>query len=255
LFGQATQGSVNQAQPVVFQWAPKGFARSYHLQVAMDPGFGSLVVDQVRLTNMTYTLPSVQAGTNYYWRVNVSNFGGTSDWSTAYFATVPPLVQVTAPNGGEAWQRGLKYFIRWNDNIAGNVIIDLYKGGAFLKSLATNANTGAYYWQAGLALAAASDYRIAVRSATNAAMSDLSDLPFSIIDAPTLSAGSITWVPEGLIQLRLMVPGAAQATVLGSTNLVFWEPLQTVPLTNGSAVFTDSTATNVPHRFYRLRVP
>ena len=28
-----------------------------------------------------------------------------------------------------------------------------------------------------------------------------------------------------------------------------------VPLTNGSAVFTDGTATNFLRRFYRLRVP
>ena len=184
------------------------------------------------------------------------NFGGTSAWSTASFATVPPMVHVTAPNGGEAWQRGLKYFIRLDDNIAENVIIDLYKGGTFLKSIVTNANTtGAYLWQAGLTLVPASDYRIAVRSATNAAVSDLSDLPFSIIDAPVLGAGSITRLPEGQLQLDLAVPGGAQATVLGSTNLLDWEELQTVPLTNGSAVFTDSTAVDFRHRFYRLRVP
>jgi hypothetical protein len=57
------------------------------------------------------------------------------------------------------------------------------------------------------------------------------------------------------VQLGLTVPGAAQATVLGSTNLTVWEELQSVPLTNGSAVFTDDTATNFPARFYRLRMP
>jgi hypothetical protein len=255
LSGQATQASVDQAEPVVLQWTPQGFARSYHLQVATDPGFNSLVVDQSGLTNMAYTLPAVQVGTNYYWRANVSNFGGTSDWSIASFAAVPPTVQVTVPNGGEAWERGLQYFIRWNDNFAENVVIDLYKGGAFLESIATNANTtGAYYWEAGLTLVPGSDYSIAVRSATNTAVSNLS-LPFSIIDAPLLGAGSIAWLPGGQLQLTLTVPGAAQATVLGSINFVDWDVLQTVPLTNGSAVFTDSTATNFPCRFYRLRVP
>jgi hypothetical protein len=43
--------------------------------------------------------------------------------------------------------------------------------------------------------------------------------------------------------------------VLGSTNLSVWQELQTVTVTNGSAVFTDDTATNRPARFYRLRVP
>lgn len=255
LYGQATQASVDQEEPVVLQWTPKGFARSYHLQVATDSGFTSLVVDQDGLTNMAYTLSSVPAGTNYYWRVSVSNLGGASDWSTASFAMVPPMAQVTAPNGGEAWQRGLQYFIRWNANFAEDVVIDLYKGGVFLQSIATNANTGAYYWEAGLKLAPGSDYSIAVSSATDAAVSDLSDQPFSIIDAPQLGAGSIASLPDGQLQLTLTVPGAAQATLLSSTNIVDWEILQTVPLTNGSAVFTDSTATNFPCRFYRLRVP
>ena len=47
----------------------------------------------------------------------------------------------------------------------------------------------------------------------------------------------------------------AQATVLGSTNLLAWQVLQVVPVTSGGAVFTDDTATNNPVRFYRIRVP
>jgi hypothetical protein len=255
LYGQATQASVDQEQPVLLQWTPQGFARSYHLQVSMDFEFTSLAVDESSLTNMAYTLSSVQAGTNYYWRVSVSNAGGTSDWATASFATVPPLMHVSVPNGGEAWQRGVQYFIRWDANIAENVVIDLYKGGSFLQSIATNANNSVYYWQAGLKLVPASDYSIVVRSATNSAVSGMSAQTFSIIDAPLLGAGSITWPPEAQLQLTLRVPGAAQATVLGSTNLSDWEVLRIVPLTNGSAVFTDATATNFPQRFYRLSVP
>jgi hypothetical protein len=255
LFGEATQASVNQAQPVVFQWTPKGFVSSYHLQVATDAGFSSLVVDQASLTNMTYTLASVQAGTTYYWRVNVSNAGGTSDWATASFTTVPPMVLVTTPNGGQVWQRGLKYFIQWNDNLAESVVIDLYKGGAFLKSLATNSSAGAYQWEVGLDLAPGNDYALRVRSSTNAALFGVSDATFSIVDLPTITASSMTNLPDGRVQFGLTAPGAAQATVLGSTNLAAWQELKTVTLTNGSAVFIDDTATNYPARFYRVRVP
>jgi hypothetical protein len=44
-------------------------------------------------------------------------------------------------------------------------------------------------------------------------------------------------------------------TVLGSTNLLTWEVLQTLPLTGDAGFFTNSAATSVPNRFYRLRVP
>ena len=50
LMGQAIAGTVNQAQPVMFKWSPKGFVGSYQLQVATDSAFTSPVVDQIGLT-------------------------------------------------------------------------------------------------------------------------------------------------------------------------------------------------------------
>ena len=108
---------------------------------------------------------------------------GASGWSTGAFQTVAPAIQVTAPNGGEAWRRGVKNFIRWNDNLAENVVFDLYKAGDFLKSLNTNSSAGAYQWEVGLDLVPGSDYSIKIRSATNATVFDTSDATFSIIDA------------------------------------------------------------------------
>jgi hypothetical protein len=66
---------------------------------------------------------------------------------------------------------------------------------------------------------------------------------------------SVVRLPDGSVQFEVTAPGAATATVLGSTNLLTWQLLQTVPVTNGAAVFTDSTATNFPSRFYRVRLP
>ena len=40
-----------------------------------------------------------------------------------------------------------------------------------------------------------------------------------------------------------------------ASNLLTWEVLQTLVVTNGRAVFTDRAATNFPNRFYRARVP
>ncbi len=99
-----------------------------------------------------------------------------------------------------------------------------------------------------------SDYSIKIRSATNAALYDVSDMPFSI-DAPVIDARSVTRLLDGRISFGLTAAGSTQATVLGSTNLTTWEDLQSLTLNNGSAVFTDDTATNFPLRFYRVRVP
>ena len=45
------------------------------------------------------------------------------------------------------------------------------------------------------------------------------------------------------------------ATVSVSTNLITWQMLRSVPVVNGSAVFTDNTATNLTTRFYRVSLP
>ena len=256
LFGSATQPSVNQTEPVVFQWTPNGFVRSFHFQVAMDPGFTNLVVDQPALTNFAYTLANVLPGTNYYWRVNVANTGGTSQWTNASFATVAPMIQVTSPAGGEAWQRGLPYFIRWNNNLAENVAIKLYKGSTLVSTLAASAaNLGAYQWSIIYTNPPGTNYSIKILSATNSAVFGTSPLPFSIVDPPAIIPGSVVVLPSGSVQLGLTAPGAATATVLVSTNLTTWRVLQSVPVVNGSAAVTDTTATNFIDRFYRLSLP
>jgi hypothetical protein len=195
--------------------------------------------------------------TQHFWRVRVVNQAGASDWAAASFTTVPPLLQLTYPAGGEVWQRFQVVTIRWVDNLADNVALDMYKGGVSNRTFAAStASSGSYTWTVGQfqAFPAGSDYTIKIRSTTTPSLYDFSE-PFSIIIPPVLSGGSMTILPDGSVQFPVTVPGALQATVLGSTNLVDWVSLQSLPLTNGAAVFTDDAATNRPATFYRLRVP
>ena len=248
--------SVNQQLPIALSWTPKGFATSYALQVSTNTDFTAPVVDRLFQQEARYTFTNARPNTTYFWRVSAANSAGVSDWATNAFATVPPQVHVTAANGGEAWQRGLKYFIQWDDNLLENVAIELYKGGSFVKNITTNApSTVSYKWTIDPELPPGSDYSVKIRSATNAAVFDTSDATFSIVDAPTINARSVTHLSDGRVQFNLTAPGAAQATVLGSTNLTAWKALQTITVTNGSAVFTDIPAANFGSRWYRLRVP
>jgi hypothetical protein len=136
-------------------------------------------------------------------------------------------------------------------------VIDLYQGGVFLKSLATNLNTGAYRWPVGFDLVPGSDYSIQLRSTTQADLFDRSDANFSLVDAPVINAKSLTPLAGGRMQLGFTAPGAAQATVWGTTVLApaHWELLGTLPLTSNNGVFTDTNAPGFPERFYRVTVP
>jgi hypothetical protein len=78
---------------------------------------------------------------------------------------------------------------------------------------------------------------------------------FQAVGPVIIDTHSVVRLVDGSVQFGVTAPGAATATVLGSTNLLTWQVLQTVPVTNGAAVFIDSAATNLPSRFYRVRLP
>ncbi len=248
--------TVNQQLPILLSWSPKGLARSYQLQISTNQDFATTVISVSYQNNAYYVWNAAVTNMTYFYRVKTVNEGGESDWSVGRFQTVPPLINVTFPNGGEALKRGLQYFVRWNANIAENVLIELYQGGVLAKTIATNTpSTGAYLWAIGFDIAAGNDYAIKISSVTNAALSALSAAAFSIIDAPAISAGSVVRRADGRVQFGISAPGVAQVSVFGSTNLPVWQLLQSLPVTNGAAAFTDDEATNLSGRFYRLRVP
>jgi len=174
---------VNQERDILLSWSPKGFARWYQLQVATDANFTNVVLDDDYLTEARYIWDTAEPNTTYYYRVNTTNEGGTSEWSAGSFATVPPMIEVTVPSGGENWKRGVKYFIKWNDNIAEDVVIELYKGQTLVQTIGTVPSDRAYQWQVGLGLAIGCDYSIKIKSSTNGALFDMSKT-FSI-DVPT----------------------------------------------------------------------
>jgi len=260
ILSPADQSEVNQAAPVTLTWVPQGLVGSFDLQVATNAGFADLVLDTNALGTSSFVLQNLLTNSQYFWRVRVVNQGGASDWATASFETVPSMLRLTYPTGGETWQRFQVVTIRWVDNISENVALDIYKGGISNRNfVASTPSTGSYTWTVGQyqAFPLGSDYTLKIRSTTDPALYDFSG-SFSMITnltSVTIDGGSLTNLPDGSIQFGFSIPGALEATVIGSTNLRDWEVLQTVPLTNSSAVFTDDAATNFSSRFYRLRVP
>jgi len=168
-------GTVNEEQPVAFEWHPNGFFRSYALQVATDAYFNSLIVDESGLEQSNYELASVDPCTTYYWRANTTNLGGTSDWATRSFTTVPPMIAVVSPDANDSWQQGLDYFIQWQDNLSEDVVIELYKGGELALTIDTVASTGAFEWEVALELESGCDYTIKIISALDESISGISE--------------------------------------------------------------------------------
>lgn len=177
-----TTYQVNQELPILLSWSPKGLARWYFLEVATDAEFTALVVDQSWMNKCMYVFETAAAGTTYYWRVRINNDGGDSDWASGSFQTVAPMIEVTAPTNGESLTRGLDYFILWNDNIAEDVVIELYKSAAPVLTIGTVPSDRAFEWEVALALEPGCDYSIKIKSSTDETLFDMSET-FSI-DVP-----------------------------------------------------------------------
>ncbi len=179
-------GTVNQTLPAMLQWNPVGLVESFALQVAMDDGFSSPIVDVQNMHAGMYELSSLDADATYYWRVRATNEAGQSDWcETQSFRTVAPFVDVTVPDGGEQWQRGLEHFIEWDDNIAEDVIIELYRGEDRVMVLDTAESTGAWLWDIPSDLETRDDYTIRLTALGGEALTDVSTAVFSVIDTTT----------------------------------------------------------------------
>jgi hypothetical protein len=82
---------------------------------------------------------------------------------------------------------------------------------------------------------------------------DVSAATFGI-DVPYINPGSLQRLSNGQVQFTLTAPGASQAKVQYSADFADWYDLPTLPLTNGSGTFTDTTATGHSKRFYRLYI-
>ncbi len=192
LLQPADSSTVNETLPLTFSWAPVGFFHSLQLQVATDAQFSQLVADQSSLKGTEYTLDSLSANTTYYWRMRATNDAGTSEWSKTFaFSSIAPLVHVSAPNGGEKYQRGLEYFIRWEDNISEKVAIDLYRSDTLFQQIATVASSGVYRWSVDAEMPVDSTYKIRLSSTNDSTLFDVSDGVFTVFDTLTaISTGS-----------------------------------------------------------------
>jgi len=178
---------VNQELETTLRWTPQGYVNTYSLQVATDDSFTHKIVDQEFLTEALYSL-EIADSTTYYWRVKSHNDVGTSEWSEVFtFTTTAPFINMTTPNGGEQWRRGIEYFITWEDIIEDSIAIHLI--GDLLPvtyEIDTVASNGGYQWEVPLNLSLGA-YKIRLISVADPQVYTESDSVFEIIAASSMS--------------------------------------------------------------------
>jgi hypothetical protein len=172
---------VNELAPVKLSWSSRGRALRFNLQIAADPAFTHLSVNDSTITPF-YALATPFYDTAYYWRVQAVGDSGSSGWSAAWkFSTRAPFIGITYPAGGETLFRDSTYVIRWQSNEGGEARLVLLNGTGQVLTISDSAqNTGAFIWKVPATLAAASGYRVSARSLTDTTVSSVTAGPFSI---------------------------------------------------------------------------
>jgi hypothetical protein len=84
---------------VQLRWRRPVTGAFYRVQVSTNPGFTSLVADDSTLTDTTFISPPLASATQYYWRVNTRNAGGTSAWSATGMFLTATEYQVLVSHG------------------------------------------------------------------------------------------------------------------------------------------------------------
>jgi hypothetical protein len=85
-------GAAGLTEPLSLWWTgPPGQSNRYGIQVATSPSFDEPIIAQSNQANRSVIASLPEVG-RYYWRVNVTNGNGTSDWSDVWSFTVASLV-------------------------------------------------------------------------------------------------------------------------------------------------------------------
>ncbi|MCB9316493.1 MAG: metallophosphoesterase, partial [Lewinellaceae bacterium] len=79
--------ATNIGLPPTLSWNAAAGATTYRVQLSLVSNFSSVEYDQSGLGTTSVSVPSLFENTLYYWRVNATNAGGTSDWSTVWSFT------------------------------------------------------------------------------------------------------------------------------------------------------------------------
>ncbi|MEJ2196802.1 MAG: Ser-Thr-rich GPI-anchored membrane family protein, partial [Ignavibacteriaceae bacterium] len=133
------------------------------------------------------------------YRIRISKVGDDSifDFSDADFTIAPfsPFIIITAPNGGEVWQVGIRHFIEWTDNIPeipeNKIKFELWKGGV-LDTVLFDAEDpdGSKIWDIPYGTTLGNDYKVKLLYVNDTTVTSISDANFSLVDIPQITVTS-----------------------------------------------------------------
>lgn len=157
-------GASGQPTALTLVWHRIPTATSYRVQVSTEGTFTTgLIVDDPAMIDTVKSLTGLALGTQYFWRVNASSPGGTSDYSSTFsfttVASIPGSVTLLTPENGASadaasvtftWQAAAGATKYWHelavDPLFQFVVVDSTLSGTSKTITGLIANQ-TYYWR------------------------------------------------------------------------------------------------------------
>jgi len=179
-------------------WTTMGVVSNVDIQYSVDGGGGwtDEAIDVPDTGSYAWTIPD-EDSPNCLVRVRETGGAGVEDTSDAPFAISPPVITVTAPDGGETWYGGDIRAITWTTlGVVSNVDIQysVDGGGGWADEAIDVPNTGSYAWT--IPDEDSANCLVRVREAGGTGVDDTSDAPFAIsppVITVTAPDGGETW--------------------------------------------------------------
>jgi hypothetical protein len=249
-------------------WSAVTGAATYRVQVSTASDFSTgIVADDSTLTAATKALSGLSNSTQYYWRVDAKNAGGTSAWSTAFsFTTVVAVSGVPVPTSPSNGATGvaLAPALTWStvtgaatysvqvstaSDFSTGIVADDSTLTAATKALTGLANSTQYYWRVNAKNAGGTSVWSSVSSFTTiVAIPGVPTLTAPANNAtgvaltPNLTWGSVTGAVSYEVQVSTSTTFAT--TVFDLSGITVTTQAITPALANGTVYYWRANATN-----------
>ena len=153
-------------------------------------GTGGMTGSDFKVRVESLSQPAINDLSNTIFSITSSPTSTTTSTTTP--SSITPSITVTAPNGGETWQRNTSHTVSWNytGNPGSTVKIALVKAGTEVGTIIGSTSigssgTGSYTWPISSTGSTGSDYKVSVQSISQPAVKDTGNTFFTLTPATT----------------------------------------------------------------------
>lgn len=124
----------------------------------------TLAVETENDGEFQWTIPADQLpATDYTVKITGTETTISDVSNSSFIITDAPFIQVISPNGGESWAMGTEYEIKWQDNLAEDVKIELFRASTLELAISdTTDSDGSYMWTIPNTLPTGSNYKLKI---------------------------------------------------------------------------------------------